>query len=1265
MATLILALLFPFLTTVCAANEVYISSNGSSNTSCGSVHSPCLSLTDITQWNNDTVLIIEGSIVLDSVIEINSVHNLSFTSSITNQEVAAVIKCICPQYNNCGLIIEDSQNVSFKGLSVTGCSVLHELDSSGTYLYRSAITINSTNNISLDSTLISESIGTGLLLINAAGNINITNSVFSNNWLPYALQTNSNDTVVHGGAGLAVLVSGCQATAHNCSYASSGKYSIQRASFINNTNNLTSFNSRDWLFSFGGGLGILLIWNARGNSFNIEHSNFSNNRASVGGGIAWHCKTLCLDNVMNVNNCLIQDNSLTTPSFGGAGMATGIAQYSGDTSTNNNVTVNETSFIGNNGIYGGGVLVYCNAMDPEKPLQAYNYVHFIKSRWVGNSGTVSPAVEVEPNFKSQQYSAFTTKVIFEDCSYTNNSIRRHYNSSVTPSYTFNEGIGVFIITRLTVHFRGNNTFTGNSGTALYILTGSAFFTKGAVTMFNNNTGTNGGALGLVGYSNIQYDNDTVFIFNGNRASFIGGAIHVLNAKPHSSLSSHSCFLQYNNSESLYPTNARFIFNDNWSSTCIANSIFLTTVAPCRFACLSQSAIIPEPKDIFINQSCIGTFEFFSNDSERNEVASGGSLFNISQSTPLSIIPGRKYYLPLTLLDDMGQDVTRITIFQSSIGNNSDIKLSDGFVANNTIELRGESGEMSNLTLTATSYQSKGVGASISIKLSSCPPGYVIDSNKGSCVCSAIQNKLFTYHGIVSCDEKEGVASAIAGYWVGYILSNDTDTPNQYNLYTADCPLGFCTYFNKTMSSKSNQYYSLTNTASKNDLEQVVCAENRQGTACSQCKEGYSVYFHSETNKCGDSYLCSVGIIFYILSEIIPITFLFFAIVFFNISLTTGLAYNFLFMIQLLQAMIVSVNGGVEFKPSFIRSIYRVIYNMFNLDFFDDDKLSFCLWKGARTLDMISIKYVSVIYAVILIMGFVYMFKHCTCSSKCPKVSVSYSAVQGLTAFLVISYFQCSRITFLILDKETPLGIGGSHYKDIVFWDGSLIYFSPKHLQYAIPAIICLIFFVIPFPLILMFNGLLLKCESQLSSRFYFIRRSMPWTKVHYRMKPLLDSFQGTFKDQYRFFSGLYFLYRILILTLLDAATTPLQYYFLLEVMLIIIIIIQAIVQPFQKKTHNIAALLIFSNMALINIFTLRIYNLVSMDGDTAETIALQWIQMVLIYVPLVAGVMWVIWKVHQKFHSENNSETSIEENEYYAYDEDFPEDVFNRSEEKF
>uniref|UniRef100_A0A1X7VAK1 TRP C-terminal domain-containing protein n=1 Tax=Amphimedon queenslandica TaxID=400682 RepID=A0A1X7VAK1_AMPQE len=369
-------------------------------------------------------------------------------------------------------------------------------------------------------------------------------------------------------------------------------------------------------------------------------------------------------------------------------------------------------------------------------------------------------------------------------------------------------------------------------------------------------------------------------------------------------------------------------------------------------------------------------------------------------------------------------------------------------------------------------------------------------------------------------------------------------------------------------------------------------------------------------------------------------------------LTTGLAYNFLIMMQLQQSMAVSVNGGVDFKPSFIRDIYSLLYNILNLDFFHFDELSFCLWKGAI---------------------FVYLFKHCKCGKNgcChKKIITKYSLVQGLTAFIVISYFQCSWVTFMLLNRQLPQGIGGTHYKDVVFWNGSLQYFSTQHIFYAIPALLCLIFFVIPFPLILSFDGLLLKVEGKLADHFDFIRKLRPWTAIHYRSKPLLDSFQGTFKDQYRFFAGLYFSYRLLILALLVMVSNVLQYYFLLEVALTLIIVIQAIIQPFQEKNHNVCALLIFTNMALINTLTIRIFYLVSTDGYTTETILMQWIQVVLIYIPLIAGIVWGFWKLCKTCHSKYNasatnplaSSVDAYSDGYIAYDNDFPVEIFNRSE---
>ena len=1184
-----------------ASNEIYISSNGSSEASCGSIHSPCLSLSNITQWENDTVVIIEGSIVLDRVIEIHSIHNLTLTSSSASSNKKE-INCVCPLYN-CGLIIEDCQDVSFNELSVIGCSMQHVIGVSKKHLYRSGIIINTTTNILLSKVSMSNNIGTGLLLINAAGNITIEESIFSNNSIPYPLQHNgSNDDIVHGGAGLVILISACEITAKNCSLVSvSGNYSILDTLFNNNTVNLTDLNKRDWLLSYGGGLGIFLAWNVQENTFTIKWSNFTGNKASVGGGMIWHCEHFCQSNIINLENCHFSKNLYPHENldFGGAGMSIGIAhRHSNYVSADNDITVAGTTFSNNSGNYASGVLIYCNAMDPDKSIKSYNYVHFTKSSWVSNTGTV---IEIEPNYKSQYYSDFTIKTTFEDCIFANNTIIKQYNHRMT-SYTFTDGLGALVISKLTVYFKGNNTFKNNKGTALYIVSGSAYFETGAVTVFNNNRGINGGAIGLVGYSSIWYKNDTRFVFTGNSASVVGGAIYVLAIRTHISLSSHSCFLQY---QHKYP-NVKFIFKDNWSHTGIANSIYITSTKPCQIACSDQS------NELFINQSCFGVF-YFTNYS--NVIASGGSTFNVSQPTPLSIIPGRKYSLPITLYDDMGQNITKIATFEPTLSNEENISISTDFefVSNKEIKITGKPGKKDNLSLRVTGFEN--VRVSIGIELASCPPGFVIDDDTYSCVCSASQsNKSLTYVGIYRCDESKEVALALKGYWVGYVLSNKSATPNPNNLYTSDCPLGFC-------HDNYKIHYSLTEKTSKVELENIVCAENRVGTLCSQCKEGYSVHFHSGTNKCGENHHCSIGFVFYLLSELLPITGLFFTIVYFDMSLTTGMPYNFLLIVQLLQTMVESVNIGVDFKSIVIaRSVYTIIYNMFNLDFFDIDELSFCLWKGASTLDIISIKYVSFIYAVLLIIGLVYAFKYCCCKC-CLK---NYSVVQGLTAFLVLSYFKCAFITFKLLDHRIIRGIGQRNYLYVVCWDGSLEYFSTQHLWYAIPALICLLLFIIPFPLILTFDGLLLKVESKLAIRFAFIRRLMPWTAIHYKLKPLLDSFQGPFKDQYRFFSGLYFFYRLLLLSLFVMASTEFQYYLFLGIALILIIMIQATVQPFQEKKHNVCSVLTFVNMGLITIFTLCIFFLESVNGYEIEAILGQSIQVILIYIPLVAVALWLL-----------------------------------------
>jgi hypothetical protein len=514
------------------------------------------------------------------------------------------------------------------------------------------------------------------------------------------------------------------------------------------------------------------------------------------------------------------------------------------------------------------------------------------------------------------------------------------------------------------------------------------------------------------------------------------------------------------------------------------------------------------------------------------------------------------------------------------------------------------------------------------------------------------NASFNYNGIIGCLENQRGALTTPGYWFGYIIS-DADTPaGQDNLYSGDCPVGFCKYFNGNHTT--NGINQLPTVPLIEELEATVCADNRKGILCSQCVSNYSVYFHSYTLKCGSNDLCHFGVLFYIIAEIVPITVLFILILRFDVSLTSGASYSLILMIQLKSTMIVP---KALIHPKFLRDIYVIVYDIFNLEFFDIDDLSFCLWKGAGNLEMIVVKYVSVVYAIGLIVTFVNIANRCTCKChrKCP--TTNYSVVQGLNAFLVICYFQCTRVTFLILNYQTIEGKGGVHYRNVVQWDGELEYFQGKHLAYSLLALICLFLIVIPLPFILLFDGLLLRMEYYLYQRIKCHHNIHPWTSINRVLKPLLDSFQGTFKDKYRFFAGVFFLYRIIILSISVISPNILQYYFLLQFILVNMVVIQVLLRPFEKIKHNIIALLVLSNMALINALTMRLHIIAPNQDQTSEVYVLHWIRLIFIYLPIISVIGWCTLSFIKKQLASCKVEATDDK---LSNSDDFPAEMFER-----
>ena len=65
-------------------------------------------------------------------------------------------------------------------------------------------------------------------------------------------------------------------------------------------------------------------------------------------------------------------------------------------------------------------------------------------------------------------------------------------------------------------------------------------------------------------------------------------------------------------------------------------------------------------------------------------------------------------------------------------------------------------------------------------------------------------------------------------------------------------------------------------------------------------------------------------------------------------------------------------------------------------------------------------------------------------------------------------------------------------------------------------------------------------------------------------------------------------------------------------------------------TFNVIAILSFCNLVVIKLITIRVYSSVSNKGYTTETRILQWIQTILVYMPLLVATIWLMKKVIRK-----------------------------------
>ena len=1170
--------------------------------------------------------------LLSEVIEIEKENNVMIQGMPT--------EIWCSNAPNAGIWIRQVTNLIIKDLTLIGCGVLYNRTTRTniTYYFRSAANIENCTNVTLQAVVISGSCGTGLVMLDNDGVVRINNCSFKNNslnngQLDYATKS--------GGNGLHIELSYCGPRPHSKRYInycinetskniSNSKYYITNSYFEGNINSYHKSNLQEKTlitgFGVGGGMALVVGGHSKGNKFHIQGCTFTNNTASLGGGlyIAVQDKSTCNEVVIHASD--FQINNCTSSAGLGGGVNAGFLLLNSLEEPNNSIKFSICTFLKNQAKYGGGGSFYSS--------NSNNSIELHNCNWTNNSARFGAALEISPIiWGADSYAAMIVKI--KDNRLISNYVSIQKNKSTS------NGKAAMLVDKIKIKFSGDILFEKNNGSALCLDSSEANFEANSHIQFKENKGFQGGAIAMTGYSVIKFKSNSTFLFANNSALDGGGALFQLAVSTRDIQISRTCFIQYIGEGKIaedYNTSFIFINNSGTSrgrmSTQLSrfgHSILTTTINPCHKstkACRSSNR-----NETFC---CIANFTF--EDQNKYDLSTFEHEIKINQSL-LSVIPGKLTALNFETIDEFSNVVDavyhmfiRTRDFEPTIFMESE----STYISRNKIKFYGNPGERATVVLESTSIRK--LSSEIEIEMQECPPGYMfqLKDKKGECIClSDIVNSDL---GICCCNKSTFQAKLSYGYWIGYI-SNET-LAREKDLIFSVCPLGKC------LESKTS-YILLPNNASTTVLDSLICGDYRTGVFCSKCKSNYSMNYHSRTFTCSPSpNRCQLGWLYYILSELVPVTVFFVIVIAFDIRLTSGSINGFLLIVQLSDSLQIQLNGFIKF-PWLAKKgleVYFLITGVFNMDFFEAEGLSFCLWGTATTVDLLAFKYVTITYALGLFITMILILKYgdvkCfkviqrSLINKAMPVSINNTFIHGLSGFLIICYSEATKISLLLLTSVSLYMFGNDSKlvlsSRVAASDGDLLFFRGKHLVYALPALLVLGVLGLAPPVLLFIYPLCYKMLGLLrinESRFIKVLCIViPLEKC----KPFFDSFQSGFKDDCRFFAGLYFLYRLITLTSFALMGQSRYFYGLIVLQFLVMLVLHAIFQPLKEPMHNVVDALLFTDVLLINLLSLMNF-IISHSEDKQRYINVSTsIQVLLLYLPLVCVFISVAKEILRK-----------------------------------
>ena len=688
-------------------------------------------------------------------------------------------------------------------------------------------------------------------------------------------------------------------------------------------------------------------------------------------------------------------------------------------------------------------------------------------------------------------------------------------------YTSSNSIDINLIVK-------DSTFTQNEESVFYIVNQTLQFSNDMkMTLFDGNRAQNGAALYLDLNSKVIFTNNSAVSFTNNIARRYGGAIYYEILQ-----SSEACYR--NLSTFIVYYNASVVFNNNQARTG-GNSIFFS-----------------------ISQACNGTQQYdvqnFILDRSVGELVTSPDKLRLYYPAQLAnssdpstyyisdIMLGQNIIIPACVLDhnEMPLWSTQFTLQLADTNklNNYSIQGNDII----SVDCRIFQG-ISNLVIVgrppltnsvvtiqlSSFYDSrfnwKPIAINLNVQLSFCHSGFYYSSNLEYCVC-------YTTDNIVTCSG--GNSTIRNGYWFGTINEQPTVTV---------CPINYCNF---------DDCEATTGTCDLYPLRDNQCRAHRSGAACGNCEEGYTLSFDSIDCISMDS--CNVG------QTVLVITMLFlywiaviavaFGIMYFKIKIgyLYGIAFYYSIIDIILQNTLLvsdSLYQLVTVLASFIKILPQFLGRL-------------CFVKGLSGIDQQFIHYLHP-FAILLILWLISVsarFSH--------KISsfLSRAVIHAICLLLLLSYSSIASTSLLLVRAIRFTNVD----KVYSYLSPDIEYFHGRHLAYGLIALVIGLIFVIGLPLLLLL-------EPFVNSKINFIK-----------IKPLLDQFQGCYKDRFRYFASFFMIFRLMVLIIL-AINEFISLYLLMAICLVMILI-HVTVKPYNNNLLNFFDT--FMLLVLVLVITLEI-----------------------------------------------------------------------------